>query len=207
MASLVFANTAAPAAERRTFTVAAVAALHVGVIYLIMGALNIVPMPTVTKPFDFFVVPTVKPPPPTTPHTVSGMVFSHPTDDDTPPPIIDVYRTPTGDGGIHVVPGGVGAQTDMLVAASGLVATHTIPGYPTLDRRLNHEGTVVLALSIGADGSVNDAKIATSSGYDGLDQAAIAWVKAHWRYKPATKGGVAIPSSLNAAVRFKLTQG
>ena len=205
MASLVFANTAAPAAERRTFTVAAVAALHVGVIYVIMGALNIVPMPTVIKPFDFFVVPTVKPPPPATPHTVSGMVFSHPTDDYTAPPIIDVFRTPTG-GGTNVGPGN-GVQSDLLVAASGLMATHTIPGYPTLDRRLNHEGTVVLALSIGADGSVNDAKVATSSGYDGLDQAAIAWVKAHWRYKPATKGGVAIPSSLNAAVRFKLTQG
>lgn len=205
MASLVFANTAAPAAERRTFTVAAVAALHVGVIYVIMGALNIVPMPTMVTVFDFHVIPEVKPKPPVTQPAVSPLVFGHVTNNDVLPPRFDIDRTPTG-GGTNVGPGN-GVQSDLLVAASGLMATHTIPGYPTLDRRLNHEGTVVLALSIGADGSVNDAKIATSSGYDGLDQAAIAWVKAHWRYKPATKGGVAIPSSLNAAVRFKLTQG
>lgn len=206
MASLVLANTAAPAAERRTFTVAAVAALHVGVIYVIMGALNIVPMPHFTPPIDIRVINPVKPTVDTTQPVVSRLVFNHVTNDDTPPPRFDIDRTPTGDGGIHVVPGN-GALIEPMIAASGLMATHTIPGYPSLDRRLNHEGTVMLALSIGADGSVTDASIAHSSGYDGLDQAAIAWVKAHWRYKPATKGGVAIPSSVNAAVTFKLTQG
>jgi protein TonB len=206
MTSLVFANTAAPAAERRTFTVAAVAALHVGVIYVIMGALNIVPMPQFTPPIDIRVINPPKPAVSDPLPPVSPIVFGHVTNNDVPPPPIDINRTLTGDGGtINIGPGTL--QDSTLVAASGLVATHTIPGYPTLDRRLNHEGTVTLALSIGADGSVNDAKVATSSGYDGLDQAAIAWVKAHWRYKPATKGGVAIPSSLNAAVRFKLTQG
>jgi protein TonB len=205
MTSLVFANTAAPAAERRTFTVAAVAALHVGVIYVIMGALNIVPIPHFTPQTDVRVINPPKPPASDTLPVVSPVVFSHITNNDDPPPRIDIDRTPTG-GGTTVGPGN-GVQVDPLVAASALMTTHTIPGYPSLDRRLNHEGTVILELSIGADGSVNDATVANSSGYDGLDQAAIAWVKAHWRYKPATKGGVAIPSSLNAAVRFKLTQG
>lgn len=207
MASLVFANTAAPAAERRTFPVAAVAALHVGIVYVIMGALNIVPMPHFTPPpIDIRVINPAKPSPPDTQPVISPLVFGHIVTNDVPPPGIDINRTPSGDDGTHLVPGN-GALVDPVIAASGLTATHTIPGYPSLDRRLNHEGTMMLALSIGADGSVNDATIAHSSGYDGLDQAAIAWVKAHWRYKPATKGGVAIPSSTNAAVTFKLTQG
>lgn len=91
-------------------------------------------------------------------------------------------------------------------SASGLTNTHTTPPYPPMARRLGQQGTVVLAITVGADGTVSAAQIARSSGFPELDQAALEWVKAHWRYKPAMQGGVAVPSTTQAAVKFDLRQ-
>lgn len=91
-------------------------------------------------------------------------------------------------------------------SASGVTNTHTTPPYPPVARRLGEQGTVILAITVAADGSVSAAQIATSSGVPELDQAALNWVKAHWRYKPAMQGGVAVPSSTQAAVKFDLKQ-
>jgi protein TonB len=91
-------------------------------------------------------------------------------------------------------------------SASGLTNTHTTPPYPPMARRLSQQGTVILAITVAADGSVSAAQIATSSGFPELDQAALNWVKAHWRYKPAMQGGVAVPSTTQAAVKFDLRQ-
>lgn len=64
-----------------------------------------------------------------------------------------------------------------------------LPDYPELSQRLREQGTVNLVLTISIDGRVSDATVAKSSGYDRLDQAAIQWVKAHWRFKPPTQDG------------------
>jgi TonB family protein len=64
---------------------------------------------------------------------------------------------------------------------------------------------VKLHLTIDEQGVVTAASVEKSSGYDTLDSAAVAWVIAHWRYKPATKDGVPIESSTDALVTFKLT--
>lgn len=86
----------------------------------------------------------------------------------------------------------------------GITGTHSSPPYPLLDRRLGHEGTVMLKLVIAPDGAVVDAQVAKSSGYPGLDEAAVSWVVAHWRYHAATHQGAAIPSQATAAVMFSL---
>jgi len=91
-------------------------------------------------------------------------------------------------------------------SASGVTNTHTTPPYPAVARRLGQQGVVILAITVAADGSVSAAQVATSSGVPELDQAALSWVKAHWRYKPAMQGGVAVPSSTQAAVKFDLKQ-
>jgi len=85
-----------------------------------------------------------------------------------------------------------------------LMATHTIPPYPALDARLGNQGTVLLHLVIGSDGRVRAADVVRSSGFPGLDQAAEAWVMAHWRYQPALKGENAVESAANVAVTFNL---
>ena len=88
--------------------------------------------------------------------------------------------------------------------ASGVSNTHTIPAYPPLARRLGEQGGVRLSLTISASGDVTGASVVQSSGYPDLDQTAVEWVMSHWRYKPATHGGVAVPSQTLANVVFNL---
>ncbi|HTT99554.1 MAG TPA: TonB family protein [Rhizomicrobium sp.] len=88
--------------------------------------------------------------------------------------------------------------------ASGVGGTHTIPAYPPLARRLGEQGSVRLSLAISAAGDVTDANVVQSSGFADLDQTAIDWVIRHWKYKPATHGGVAVPSQSLAIVAFNL---
>lgn len=121
----------------------------------------------------------------------------------TPPPIIQIAPDQNAQT-ITVQPQQQLQQPDS--AASGLTNTHTTPPYPPVARRLDQQGTVVLSITVAADGSVSAAQVATSSGVPELDQAALDWVKSHWRYKPAMQGGVAVPSTTQAAVKFDLKQ-
>ena len=96
-------------------------------------------------------------------------------------------------------------DTDAIVAAHGIPDTHTIPTYPPLAVRLNQQGNVQLKLEIDATGAVVEATILRSSGYYDLDDAAVSWVKAHWRYLPATRNGQPMATSVDAIVTFRLT--
>ena len=89
-------------------------------------------------------------------------------------------------------------------ATMGIMGSHSSPPYPLLDRRLGHEGTVTLRLTVSPEGAVVDAQVVKSSGYPGLDEAAVSWVVAHWRYRAATHAGAAISSQATAAVMFSL---
>ncbi|HEX4862289.1 MAG TPA: energy transducer TonB [Rhizomicrobium sp.] len=89
-------------------------------------------------------------------------------------------------------------------ATMGIMGTHSSPPYPLLDRRLGHEGTVTLRMTVSPEGTVVDAQVVKSSGYPGLDEAAVSWVVAHWRYHAATHAGAGISSQTTAAVMFSL---
>lgn len=121
------------------------------------------------------------------------------------PPVFDTFddhsRTitlPPGTGG------GNGTVFNPDQGPRAIGATHTTPPYPSVEARLGRQGTVTLLLAIDASGAVTDAQVVSSSGSDGLDQAAIAWVKTHWRYQPATHDGVAVAATTKAAIRFDL---
>jgi protein TonB len=88
--------------------------------------------------------------------------------------------------------------------AKSIAATHTIPPYPPLSRRLGEEGIVQLKLAIGVDGRVVSAVIEKSSGSQRLDDAARDWVMRHWRYYPATRDGKAVASNAQVKVVFNL---
>jgi len=87
---------------------------------------------------------------------------------------------------------------------SGIGGTHTIPAYPPLARRLGEHGSVRLSLTISATGDVTGASVVQSSGFPDLDHTAVDWVLGHWKYKPATHDGVAVPSQSQAVVVFNL---
>ncbi|BAV66186.1 energy transducer TonB [Sphingobium cloacae] len=62
------------------------------------------------------------------------------------------------------------------------------PRYPVESRRKHEQGTVVLSLTLGADGSVESIAIAQSSGFKRLDDAARDAVRG-WRWKPTIRDG------------------
>jgi protein TonB len=62
---------------------------------------------------------------------------------------------------------------------------------------------VVLDIEMLADGTVGDIKIAKSSGYPVLDQAAQKAVK-KWRHIPVQSNGAAVTRRANLPIRFQL---
>ena len=127
-----------------------------------------------------------------------------PKEDTVAPPQIEV-QTPTPD----TIQQKVAPQTPAAVAApptraNGITSTHSIPPYPPGAKKDNKEGTVVLHISISATGDVTNATVTKSSGVPELDQTAVSWVIAHWKYKPATDNGIAVDSQSDAQVVFNL---
>lgn len=62
------------------------------------------------------------------------------------------------------------------------------PRYPIESRRKREQGTVVLQLILGVDGTVETIMVSQSSGFSRLDNAARDAVK-HWRWKPMLRDG------------------
>lgn len=76
------------------------------------------------------------------------------------------------------------------------------PVYPALSKRLREEGTVLLRVNLNAQGVVLEISIEKSSGFQRLDQAAHDAVK-KWRFVPAKRGQIAMPSSALVPIEFK----
>lgn len=68
--------------------------------------------------------------------------------------------------------------------------------------RLNEQGKVVVRVLIGRNGRALDGRIAQSSGFDRLDQAALRAVMS-WRYVPGTVDGQAQDMWFDVPVNFK----
>ena len=94
-------------------------------------------------------------------------------------------------------------QTPQVVEASPLACPP--PEYPRSSLRRREEGTVLVVLEIGADGRVLAARLEESSGFPRLDEAALRGLRA-WRFRPATKGGVAVACSHLQRVTFCLAR-
>jgi protein TonB len=58
-----------------------------------------------------------------------------------------------------------------------------------LSKRRGEQGRVVLRVLIGADGVAQKAEVHQTSGFDRLDQAALATAQ-RWRYVPGKRGGI-----------------
>lgn len=65
------------------------------------------------------------------------------------------------------------------------------PKYPLESRRKREQGTVVLAVTLASNGSVDDVRVARSSGFDRLDRAALDAVR-RWRWSPTLRDGAAV---------------
>jgi len=79
----------------------------------------------------------------------------------------------------------------------------TQPNYPEASKENCEQGNVMLTLSIDEHGKVADAKIAQSSGFPALDNAALVASKT-WRYSAARKDGKPYATEINVKVVFQL---
>jgi protein TonB len=187
-------------------TLALVGALHIVVIYgLYLGLTGNFPTIIPHGPIVVVPVPPTPPPPNVDPTHFKMIQPGVPT---VQRPVIQIDPTQHGIGSIQVPEGPIPTTTappPVIVAARGIMVTHSTPDYPLMAVRLNQTGNVMLKLSIDEHGSVVAATVEKSSGYDSLDDAAIAWVIAHWRYEPATKDGKPFATATDALVTFRLT--
>ncbi|MEP6824001.1 MAG: TonB family protein [Ramlibacter sp.] len=77
------------------------------------------------------------------------------------------------------------------------------PAYPPISKRLGEQGKVVVRVLISLDGVAQKAEIRQSSGFERLDQAALATVQ-KWRYVPGKRAGVAEAMWFNVPINFVL---
>jgi periplasmic protein TonB len=106
-----------------------------------------------------------------------------------------------GDGG-----NGNGNGGDPNSIAHADYARNPPPAYPVIARRRAEQGTVTVSVLVGADGSVERAEVADSSGFDTLDAAALETVRSRWRFVPARHGGIAVESWVLVPIRFALIE-
>ncbi len=79
------------------------------------------------------------------------------------------------------------------------------PDYPQTARKQGWEGTVVLRITIGTGGDVENVKIQESSGFPELDESAAQSVKT-WQFDPAKLGDDPISSAVDLPVTFDLEE-
>lgn len=77
------------------------------------------------------------------------------------------------------------------------------PAYPAHSRRLGEQGKVIVRVLIGADGLAQKVEIRQSSGFERLDQSALATVQ-RWRYVPGKRAGVVEAMWFSIPVNFVL---
>jgi protein TonB len=90
-----------------------------------------------------------------------------------------------------------------VIEARPLYRTNPPPKYPAIARRRGVSGQVVLDVLVGESGSVVDLRLATSSGYDMLDDAAVAAVK-DWVFEPGMRGNQKVEMWVRVPIRFEL---
>jgi protein TonB len=77
------------------------------------------------------------------------------------------------------------------------------PVYPAQSRRLREEGQVLLMVHVSADGAAMAVHVRQGSGFERLDEAALAAVR-QWRFVPARRGHQAIAATVLVPIVFTL---
>lgn len=157
-----------------------------------------------------------EPPPPPPPPVLDVQKFKpkvpvrvQPVRVPTPPvaPVILDQPTPMSTPAVEapVEPGPVeAAPADTTPSALGYNKRTAIP-YPRDSAKRKEEGTVMLRVLVGPDGTPQEIDIERSSGFVALDRAAKAAVM-KWRFEPGTRNGQPIAAYGLVPISFKLTE-
>lgn len=79
------------------------------------------------------------------------------------------------------------------------------PRYPTVARRSNQEGWVIVSYNIDVEGNVGNVKVVDAQPRHLFDREATDAVE-RWKFKPATRNGVPVEASRQQRIVFKLNQ-
>lgn len=86
---------------------------------------------------------------------------------------------------------------------SAELLAHAQPRYPVEQQRRGVEGDVTLRITVDKAGVPTDIGYASRSGDPALDRAALVAAR-NWRFRPATRGGEAVTSTVDVPVNFRL---
>jgi protein TonB len=201
----------AHANSHRVVSIGAVALFHVLAIYALASGLAQNLMAKLPQEFKAEVIPpkqeVVKPPPPPPPD------LQKPPPPFVPPPDISIQTEAAAPNTITVQskvptppPQPPAPPKPAGITAPISFAKHDCGErfYPPIAVRLNQEGTTRLRITVGSDGSVQNAQVENSSGHDSLDQAAVRCVQSLFHYKPAMQNGQPIAATTLADIVWKL---
>jgi periplasmic protein TonB len=90
-----------------------------------------------------------------------------------------------------------------ISGARPLYKNNPRPAYPEIARKRNFQGTAVILALVNEKGSVEEARVETSSGHALLDNAAITAVKS-WEFEPGRRGGNPVKSYVKLPITFEL---
>jgi len=197
---------------RRTAVLAAIIALHIGIIWALATGLAQRAIQMVAPPIKTTIVQqtkkTVKPPPPPPPQLQQQQV-------QVPPPVIQINVPQAAQTHAITVQKHVVRAAPPPPAPAHIVPLRAIPRdfpstdsyYPDASRRLGEQGTVLVRLCIGAGGRVvGQPSVLKSSGSSRLDQAALRYAKAtSGHFSPETKNGTPVTVCTALPIKFQLT--
>jgi periplasmic protein TonB len=191
----------------RTSAAAVVIAGHAAVIYALAVTMGVVEAPPIVEPIKavFIDSPPAEPEPyvpPETPPVAQQPVVDVPLPDI--PPITTPMET------ITVPPATEAPSTEpstpAVIEAKSLSVTRRVePVYPPASRRLDEHGAVRLKVLVDERGRPREVQIAKSSGFDRLDQAAVAAVR-RWQFSPAMQESRAVTAWTQVNVVFQLNR-
>ncbi len=78
-----------------------------------------------------------------------------------------------------------------------------LPAYPTKSKELMEQGTVLVEVIVGVDGTVKKVELKKSSGFDRLDRTALSTAM-KWRFIPGKRAGVPTEMPYNVPFVFEL---
>jgi protein TonB len=207
-----------PSSQLRWVSLGLIAAIHIAGFYALQH-LNIhIVKPLPAPPLVVNLLPLDPPPPEPIALPTQKMVEKAPKPQRVvaPPPLV---ATPTAPTTIQITPktepeppapvkteetkSPPSRAADTLVNLSTRLLSAEPPRYPIESRRRRETGTVVLMVVVDEEGRVSAISVATSSGADRLDKAALNAVR-RWRWSPTMIDGR--PSQVRGLVRipFKL---
>ncbi|WP_147373987.1 energy transducer TonB [Massilia cavernae] len=96
------------------------------------------------------------------------------------------------------------APGPVFLPATPIRKANRLPPYPKDSMLEGEEGSVLVRLTIAADGQVDYVQLVKSSGSAALDRTTVRWIKARWRFHPATRNGQPVVSTITIEVTFAL---